>query len=43
MINQSAELGTLAAKIEDNKMLSNRNIVKVITKKNWKKIIFQQY
>jgi 3-deoxy-manno-octulosonate cytidylyltransferase (CMP-KDO synthetase) len=33
MINQSAELGTLAAKIEDNKMLNNRNIVKVITNK----------
>jgi 3-deoxy-manno-octulosonate cytidylyltransferase (CMP-KDO synthetase) len=33
MINQSAELGTLAAKIVDNKMLNNRNIVKVITNK----------
>ena len=33
MINQDAELGTLAAKIEDNKMLNNKNIVKVITDK----------
>ena len=33
MINQDAELGTLAAKIEDNKMLNNRNVVKVITDK----------
>ena len=31
MINQDAELGTLAAKIEDNKMFDNRNVVKVIT------------
>ena len=31
MINQDAELGTLAAKIEDNKMFNNRNVVKVIT------------
>jgi len=30
MINQDAELGTLAAKIKDNKMLDNRNVVKVI-------------
>ncbi|MDA9066161.1 3-deoxy-manno-octulosonate cytidylyltransferase, partial [Candidatus Pelagibacter sp.] len=28
-----AELGTLAAKIEDDKMLNNKNIVKVITDK----------
>ena len=33
MINQDAELGTLAAKIEDDKMLNNKNIVKVITDK----------
>jgi len=33
MINQDAELGTLAAKIKDNKMLNNRNVVKVITDK----------
>ena len=31
MINQDAELGTLAAKIEDDKMFNNRNVVKVIT------------
>ena len=31
MINQNAELGTLAAKIQDNKMLNNKNVVKVIT------------
>jgi 3-deoxy-manno-octulosonate cytidylyltransferase (CMP-KDO synthetase) len=33
MIHQDAELGTLAAKIEDDKMLDNRNVVKVITDK----------
>jgi 3-deoxy-manno-octulosonate cytidylyltransferase (CMP-KDO synthetase) len=33
MINQDAELGTLAAKIQDNKMLNNKNVVKVITDK----------
>jgi 3-deoxy-manno-octulosonate cytidylyltransferase (CMP-KDO synthetase) len=33
MINQNAELGTLAAKIQDDKMLINRNVVKVITDK----------
>jgi 3-deoxy-manno-octulosonate cytidylyltransferase (CMP-KDO synthetase) len=32
MINQDAELGTLAAKIQDNKMMNNNNVVKVITK-----------
>ena len=31
MINQDAELGTMAAKIEDDTMLNNRNLVKVIT------------
>jgi len=31
MINQDAEIGTLAAKIQDDKMLNNRNVVKVIT------------
>ena len=31
MINQDANIGTLAAKIEDVKMLNNRNVVKVIT------------
>jgi 3-deoxy-manno-octulosonate cytidylyltransferase (CMP-KDO synthetase) len=33
MINQDAELGTLAAKIQDDKMLNNKNVVKVITEK----------
>ena len=33
MINQDAEIGTLAAKIEDYKMLNNKNVVKVITDK----------
>ena len=28
MINQDAELGTLAAKIQDDKMLNNKNVVK---------------
>ena len=31
MINNNAELGTLAAKIQDDKMLNNKNVVKVIT------------
>ena len=31
MINRDAELGTLAAKILDDKMLDNKNVVKVIT------------
>ena len=31
MINQNAGLGTLAAKIKDDKMLNNKNVVKVIT------------
>jgi len=31
MINNNAELGTLAAKIHDDKMLNNKNVVKVIT------------
>ena len=30
MINQDAELGTLAAKIKNDKMLNNKNVVKVI-------------
>ena len=33
MINHSAELGTLSARIKDIKMLNNRNVVKVITDK----------
>ena len=36
MITQDAELGTLAAKIEDNKMFNNRSVVKVITDKKLK-------
>ena len=31
MIKHDAELGTLAAKIQDDKMLNNKNVVKVIT------------
>ena len=34
MITENAELGTLAAKIKDGKMLYNKNVVKVITDKN---------
>ena len=33
MINQDAEIGTLAAKIKNDKMLTNKNVVKVITDK----------
>ena len=33
MINNRAELGTLAAKIKDDKMMNNKNVVKVITDK----------
>ena len=33
MIDQDAELGTLAAKIKNDKMLNNKNVVKVITDK----------
>ena len=33
MISQDVELGTLAAKIQDNKMFDNKNVVKVITDK----------
>ena len=33
MINQDAEIGTLAAKIKNYKMLNNKNVVKVITNK----------
>jgi 3-deoxy-manno-octulosonate cytidylyltransferase (CMP-KDO synthetase) len=31
MINNESEIGTLAAKIQDNKMLNDKNVVKVIT------------
>ena len=37
MINECAELGTLAAKIKDSKMFNNRNVVKVITDKKLEK------
>ena len=43
MINHDAEIGTLAAKIQDDKMLNNKNVVKVITDKKLKKVIFQQH
>ena len=33
MINQGAEVRFIAAKIQDDKMLNNRNVVKVITDK----------
>ena len=33
MINKNTDLGTLAAKIQDDKMLNNKNVVKVITDK----------
>ena len=33
MINQDAEIGTLAAKIKNDKMFNNKNVVKVITNK----------
>ena len=33
MISQEAELGTLAAKIPNDKMLNNKNVVKVVTDK----------
>ena len=37
MIKNNAEIGTLAAKIQDDKMLDNKNVVKVITENNLKK------
>jgi len=40
MINQDAELGTLAAKIKDDKMLDNKNIVKVILENKLEEINF---
>ena len=40
MINQDAEMGTLAAKIQNDKMLNNRNVVKVITDKKLKESNF---
>ena len=40
MINQDAKFGTLAAKIQNDKMLNNRNVVKVITDKKLEKSNF---
>ncbi|MDB4157432.1 3-deoxy-manno-octulosonate cytidylyltransferase [Candidatus Pelagibacter sp.] len=40
MINHDAELGTLAAKIKDDKMLNNKNVVKVIVENELKKSNF---
>ena len=40
MINRDAEVGTLAAKIKDDKILNNRNVVKVITDKKLKESNF---
>ena len=37
MINSNADLGTLAARIEDNKMLANQNVVKVATENKLEK------
>ena len=34
MINSSSEIGTLAAEIKTDKMLSDQNVVKVITESN---------
>ena len=40
MINNESEIGTLAAKIQDDKMLDDKNIVKVITQSKLKKNSF---
>ena len=40
MINQDAKIGTLAAKIKNDKMLNNKNVVKVITSKKLEKSNF---
>ena len=37
MINQGAEIGTLAAKVKDDKMFNNKNLVKVVTDKKLEK------
>ena len=42
MINQDAGLGTLAAKIQDDKMLNNKNVVKVLTDKKLKESNFPE-
>ena len=40
MINNESDIGTLAAVIKDDKMLDNKNVVKVITKNNLDEKIF---
>ena len=40
MINHNAEIGTLAAKIKDDKILSNKNIVKVVVENKLEKSNF---
>ena len=40
MINSNSEIGTLAARIKDNSMLDNKNVVKVITEKKLEKSNF---
>ena len=40
MINSETEIGTLASVIKDNKMLDNKNVVKVITKNDLSKNSF---
>ena len=40
MINQDAEMGTLGAKIKDNKMLNNKDVVKVILENKLKESNF---
>ena len=40
MINNKSEIGTLAAKIQDDRMLNNKNIVKVITESKLEKNSF---
>ena len=37
MIDQNADLGTLASKMEDDKMFNNKNLVKVVTDKKLEK------
>ena len=40
MINNESDIGTLAAVIKDDKMLDNKNVVKVITKNNLDEKVF---
>jgi len=42
MVKNNSNLGTLAAKIKDNKNLKNENIVKVITENRLEGVIFQR-